>query len=598
MNKNEEFLHRIENFKREQVKLKQNYNMMSLLRLLVFVVALSFTYFLVKNPSVFILIGTILSYALFVYILKIHEKIADRLAVADNLVNVNEKYLKRIDGTWTSFEDIGEEFQDEEYPYLGDLDIFGKKSLFQLINTAVTFLGRKSLAEALKSPNKDIEIIKKRQKAVEELKGKVDFCQRIEAQGVSNELGENPEELFDDLENTHHLFGSFIIEAFIRVLPVISIVMTIIIIYMKLRAYYWVIGALFVLHMLINVLGYLKVAPVLKTIYKIRKDLKAYFRILDIVENEEFKSDYLKELKSALYFENKPAYKIFKSLISITEKLELKSNIFGYVIFGIIMLWDYQCVFEFERWKDRYGSAVSKWVHVIGEFESVSSLSVIFKLNEHMVFPAIAEEGLEFSGQQVGHPLISEDKRVNNDVDMDNKIFVITGANMAGKTTFLRTVGINLVLAYAGAPVCASNLKCSIVDIYTSMRITDDLNNGMSTFYVELMRIKKMIENVNKKTPMIFLIDEIFHGTNSNDRIAGAKKVLKILNEDWIFGLISTHDFELCELESDEKRRIKNYHFSETYLEDKILFDYKLKTGPSDTTNAKYLMKMIGINVD
>ncbi|AAK80974.1 DNA mismatch repair ATPase MutS [Clostridium acetobutylicum] len=598
MDKNEEFLRRIENFKSEKSKLKQNYNMMSLLRFIVFIMAISFTYFLVKNPSIFILLGTILSFVLFVYILKIHEKISDRLEVANNLVEVNEKYLKRIDGTWTSFQDFGEEFQDEEYPYLGDLDIFGKKSLFQLINTCVTFLGRKKLAETLKKPDKNIEKIRMRQKAVEELKDKIDFCQNVESQGNSNELGTDPSELFNDLENTEHLFKNFLVEAFIRILPVVSIVVSIVIIYMKLKAYYWVIAALFVLHMLINIMGYLKVAPQLRIIYKIRKDLKSYFRILDIIENEDFKSDYLKELKSVLYFENKPAYRIFKSLISITEKLEFKNNIFGYVIFGIIMLWDYQCVFEFERWKDRYGKIVSKWVDAIGEFESLSSLSVIFRLNSHMVFPELSESGLVFSGKEVGHPLIGEEKRVNNDVDMNNKIFVITGANMAGKTTFLRTVGINLVLAYAGAPVCASNLKCSVVDIYTSMRITDDLNNGMSTFYVELMRVKKMIENVKKKTPMIFLIDEIFHGTNSNDRIAGAKKVLKILNENWIFGLISTHDFELCELESDEKRRIKNYHFSETYLEDKIIFDYKLKDGPSDTTNAKYLMKMIGINVE
>ncbi|PJI08957.1 MULTISPECIES: MutS-related protein [Clostridium] len=597
MEKSKEFIDKIEQLKIEKTKLKQNYNMMSLMRFCVFIAAVSFTYFLVKTPSIFILLGAVLSYVLFVYILKIHGNISENLLIINSLIDVNEKYLKRIDGTWTSFDDCGEEFKEEGYPYLSDLDIFGKKSLFQLINTTKTFLGRKKLVKALKNPEKDVKKIKLRQKAVNELKEKFDFCQRIEAHGGEDNLKSSPEELFSDLKDTRRLFKNLWFQNFIRVLPVISIVVSIVIIYMRMRNYYWVIGALFVLHMFINVIGYLKIAPVLSRVYKIRNDLKSYFRILDDIEKEEFKSDYLTNLKASLYFDNKPAYKIFKSLTSITEKLEFKNNIFGYIIFGIIMLWDYQCIYEFQSWKEKYGLEALKWIDIIGEIESLSSLAVIAQLNNHMVFPEIAGEGLVFDGKEVGHPLIAEDKRVNNDVDMTDKIFIITGANMAGKTTFLRTVGINLVLAYAGAPVCASSLKCSVVDIYTSMRITDDLNNGMSTFYVELMRIKKMIENVKKKAPMLFLIDEIFHGTNANDRIAGAKKVLQILNEPWIFGLISTHDFELCELEDDKKSRIVNYHFSETYLENKILFDYKIKTGPSDTTNAKYLMKMIGIDV-
>lgn len=597
MEKNKEFIDKIEQFQIQKTKLKQNYNMISFMRFGIFIAAVSFTYFLVKTPSIFILLGAVLSYALFVYILKIHGDISENLLVINNLIEVNEKYLKRIDGTWTAFDDCGEEFKEEEYPYLVDLDIFGKKSLFQLINTTKTFLGRKKLAKALKNSEKDVEKIKLRQKAVSELKGKFDFCQRIEAQGFSGDLKNNPEELFSSLKDTKRIFKNLWFQNFIRLLPFMSIAASIIIIYMRMRNYYWVIGALFVLHMFINIIGYLKISPTLSRVYRIRNDLKSYFKILNYIEKEEFKSDYLVSLKSSLYFDNKPAYKIFKSLTSITEKLEFKNNIFGYIIFGIIMLWDYQCIFEFQVWKEKYGLEALEWIDIIGEIESLSSLAVIAQLNNHMVFPEIAGEGLIFNGKEVGHPLIAEGKRVDNDVNMNDKIFIITGANMAGKTTFLRTVGINLVLAYAGAPVCASTLKCSVVDIYTSMRITDDLNNGMSTFYVELMRIKKMIGNVKKKEPMLFLIDEIFHGTNANDRIAGAKKVLEILNEPWIFGLISTHDFELCELEDDKKNRIVNYHFSETYLENKILFDYKIKAGPSDTTNAKYLMKMIGIDV-
>ena len=168
---------------------------------------------------------------------------------------------------------------------------------------------------------------------------------------------------------------------------------------------------------------------------------------------------------------------------------------------------------------------------------------------------------------------------------------------MSGKTTLLRTIGINLVLAYCGAPVCASSLECSLMDIYTSMRISDDLSSGISTFYAELLRIKMMIDVSHKKQDMIFLIDELFRGTNSRDRIIGATSVLKNLNKNWIIGLISTHDFELCNLENETGSKIVNYHFTENYVDNEIHFDYKLRHGRCTTTNAKYLMKMVGIEL-
>lgn len=180
---------------------------------------------------------------------------------------------------------------------------------------------------------------------------------------------------------------------------------------------------------------------------------------------------------------------------------------------------------------------------------------------------------------------------------MNYETAVITGSNMSGKTTLLRTIGINLVLAYAGSPVCAKEFNCSIMDIFTSMRVKDDISTGVSTFYAELIRIKMIIEHVKKQSPMIFLIDEIFRGTNSNDRISGAKNIISNLYKEWIIGLISTHDFELCEMENEKHINVKNYHFSEYYENNKIIFDYKLKQGRCNTTNAKYLMRLVGVDI-
>lgn len=598
MEMKDEFLKRIDYFKGEEAKNKKNYGLISLLRFAAFILAASLTYLTYENLSIFMIFATVLSYVLFVYLLSIHSKITYKLLRIKNMIEVNEKYLKRLDGTWTSFEDCGIDNIDEDKPYLTDLDILGEKSFFQLINTTKTFLGREKLITLLKNPNKDIDKIKERQEAVKELGQKLDFTQKIEGEGIINKnTVENTKKLLDYVENFKKVFSSPIVKIISWVLPVITIIASIFIIYYKLDRYYGYIGLFFTIQLIITGIGYAKISPVLGPIYKRKNDLQSYFNILKLIEDEEFESPYLKKLKEKLEFNGKSADAIVKELTSIVEKVEYTSNIVGFIVLGILFFWDYHRLFEFENWKFKYGKCIREWLDVIGEFESLSSLSVIFHLNSKLAFPEFSNDQLVFSGKQVGHPLIDEKTRVYNDVDMTDSIFIITGSNMSGKTTFLRTVGINLVLAYAGAPVCAEKFKCSVVDIYTSMRITDDLNRGMSTFYVELVRMKKMIENIKTKRPMIFLIDEIFRGTNSNDRIVGAKSVLKSLNEKWVFGLISTHDFELCNLEYDDKNRIKNYHFSESYEGNKIKFDYKLKKGRSDTTNAKYLMKMIGIDI-
>jgi DNA mismatch repair ATPase MutS len=219
----------------------------------------------------------------------------------------------------------------------------------------------------------------------------------------------------------------------------------------------------------------------------------------------------------------------------------------------------------------------------------------LIQIEENISFPTIDNSKLKVKADSLGHPLINSDIRILNDIDMDNNIFIITGSNMSGKTTFLRTLGINLVLAYSGGPVYANKMSCPIVSIYTSMRVTDDLKNGISTFYAELLRIKDIINEAKENKNMIFLIDEIFRGTNSIDRILGAKNVLANLNKLEVIGAITTHDLELCVL--DKYNRIKNYHFSEEYKDNKIHFDYKIRLGRSTSTNAKYLMKLVGIEI-
>jgi len=316
-----------------------------------------------------------------------------------------------------------------------------------------------------------------------------------------------------------------------------------------------------------------------------------------LIESEQFKDDYLSTLKSELYNQAEPASTCMKRLERISDAIDLRYNPIFYFIFNLFLCWDFHCAVCLERWKAQNGKRIGAWFETIGTFETLTSLSVISHIHPEWRFPELQDHGMAIQARDFGHPLIQSEKCVRNDIDLDNYSCIITGSNMSGKSTFLRAIGMNLVLAYAGTAVCARKFKCSIMDIYTSMVIRDDLIGGISTFYAELTRINMILKEADKGRPMLYLIDEIFRGTNSLDRIAGAQVVLRELSKKNVIGLISTHDFELCDLEKDRGLNFRNYHFEEQYKQGRIEFDYKLRSGRCTTSNARYLMNMVGIHI-
>ena len=333
-------------------------------------------------------------------------------------------------------------------------------------------------------------------------------------------------------------------------------------------------------------------------VYGLRKYLGAYSSLLSLVEREKFENSHLSELKEKLIGGNGSASASLKKLEGIANAVDLKSSTVLYFLLNCIFLWDYHCVFSLEEWKSKYGKQAREWLETVGRFEAISSLAAIRQMYPDWAFPSITEGGMRFAAEGMGHPLIRKDACVRNDFEISGGACIITGSNMSGKTTLLRTVGISLVLAYSGAPVFALRLECPVLDLFTSMRVRDDLNSGISTFYAELLRVKMIIKHSHKEIPMIYLIDEIFMGTNSLDRTTGARSVLKNLDRKWIIGMVSTHDFELCELERESGVDVRNYHFTEKYINNEIKFDYRLHPGRSTTTNARYLMKMVGIELE
>ncbi len=597
--KKEIFEKRLDKYQIELINMKKKLNIFGMFRLAAILISFTALYFYYSGngkKNIILLVSCFLGIIIFLYCVVEHNKIRKIVSKLKELIQVNKKYINRFDGTWIEFEDKGNEFLDKEHKYTSDLDIFGSKSLFQLINSTRTTLGRNRLATLLKSGNRSKEEIINRQRSVEEVSEKIEFCQNMASHGKEYKGEDGSEELFDFLKNNNKVFENLNLNLLIKGILFLDILLLGV---FYLRGINILLGILILLffHGIIAIYGFLKSSMALGEIYKFKDILEEYESIIVNVKKEEFEYTHLKDLKNELFKDKKNVQNAINELEKIMDKIQMRYNIVTFVIYSILLLGDFRCILYLERWRDEYKEDIKRWFEVINEFECIVSLSVLVHINDKVSYAKIHEEGTLLKSVKLGHPLINEKERVCNNVDLNNRIFVITGSNMSGKTTFLRTIGINLVLAYAGAPVCAEALECSIMDINTSMRIEDDLNAGISTFYAELKRIKTIIDSANKEKKMIFLIDEIFRGTNSKDRIIGAKSVLYSLNKSWIIGGISTHDFELCKLEVEGKNRIANYHFQESYENNKITFDYKLKEGKSTTANAQYLMKLIGIDI-
>ena len=590
------FIDKKEEYNNLYKSLEKKYNIISNIRFFVMVLIIYLGYKIYNNFGTMFLVLEIILVFLFSILVVYHQKIRVERERAKILEDINRRYISRIDGTWIEFEDTGKEFIDTSHDYSNDLDVVGENSIFQLLNITNTHIGRKIFVNNLLKPDKDKEKIYLRQEAIKELSEKLDLVQEIEYLTYKNKKGlKDPETLIKYAESKENLLKSKFIKNLIRFMPVLLLGINIFgIISKSLFIIYIGLGVLIV-QVLIWLFSMFKNSKILETVHYLKYNLETYLEVLKLLEKEDFSSEELKSIKGTMFSQGQSSIEAIKELDKITQIINIRSGGISNLILNSVFLWDYQCIFLLEKWKGKYGERVKDWIEGIGEIESLISFSVLNNINSHIVFPKIVEGKSRIIAEEIGHPLINMEDRVDNDIKLDNEIFIITGSNMSGKTTFLRTIGINLVLAYNGAGVCAKFMELTLLDIITSMRIVDDLKGGISTFYAEILRIKSIIDKAETQDNMIFLIDEIFTGTNSVDRILGAKNVIGNLNKDNIIGMITTHDLELCAL--DSRKRIRNFYFEDKYDGKTIKFDYKIKSGKSTSTNAKNLMNLAGIKI-
>lgn len=533
----------------------------------------------------------------FLWLVIKHQKVKKQIRYINSIININQTALDRLAWKWTGFSNTGQRFANPEHPYSTDLNIFGQGSLFQYISCTTSYMGEQALADTLDS-RPGYKNISHRQEAILELASRLWWRQNFQAVGMGEVVQpENPAKLFNwakevpsKIINNQYIF-------LIWLLPAITISLLILYAYNLVPLY--LLLAMLAVQLCIVVATSKTVRQAFAPAERFAPELESYAALLQCIETEDLKAPLLLDLKDKLRSSKDTSSKQVKILSGIADRIKLRYS-FIHIAINILTLWDLYNFIKLEAWKSKNGLSLPGWLAVIGEFEALSSLAGMAYDNPHWVYPEVVDSPPVLEASSLGHPLINKDTRVHNDVSFHGPgtVLVITGSNMSGKSTYLRTTGMNLVLAYAGAPVCADSMRCSVMNIYSSMQIHDNLEQRISTFYAELKRIKMIVDAAVAGEPVIVLLDEIFKGTNSRDRISGAKIVVKKLCHLSVLGLITTHDLELGALEKECPQCVINYHFTDEITGNQIHFDYQLKPGISQTTNAIALMRMVGIDVD
>lgn len=585
--------HRIKKYNTVLTKEKLLISKLSNLRLLIFVSGALLSFWLFFTKYYYLATSVLIAFLiLFVWIAIIHNKFIIKSKYTVALIDVNKLSLKRLDGSWKEFKDMGEEFLDTNHAFSSDLDLFGKSSLFQLINSSLTFGGRQRLKDKLINIETNNNKINEVQLAVKELTKKIAFRQKLSSIAlVTKPKIKNFDLLYEWGKTANPLYENALLNIMVNVSTILTIVLTILP-FLTPKVPFYVAFIMYLINYVALFLKSEKNSSILNQVNSYKESLLTSYEMLKLIEKTSFESAHLKNIK----IDN--ASTQINKLSKICDKIALR-NASIYLIINTLFLWDYRCLKVLETWKHKNGKNIEQWISSISEFEALSSLSNISSDNPGWVYPTVTSKSDVFQAEAMGHPLITNNM-VNNSFSMGSSIktVLITGSNMSGKSTFLRTVGINLILAYSGAPVCAEKFESSIYSIYTCMRIADNLEENISSFYAELIRIKLIVDASKKDNKIFFLLDEIFKGTNSIDRHIGAKTLIKQLKNYGARGLISTHDLELGDMEEDKSNKLKNYHFEEYYKNNKIYFDYKIKEGISTTRNALYLIKLAGLDVD
>lgn len=572
--------------------INKKYNSISILRLLSIVLFLVSIYYYIKNSEIIFIIAAIFLFGLFVVLMRIHSKLVFEKHVNQALLDINENEISYLERNKIPFEN-GQEFNDFHHPYAYDLDIFGEHSLFQNLNRTATFIGKKTFANQLLSILPNEEILRNHQ-AVKELSEKLDWRQEFLAFAkISNDSQSNYETLlkWSTFNSTPLSKLSIFISYFT---PLLFLGVLIAYLVTSNTTFASVLSYLFVINLMILGRFIKRIQAEIANSTNIDKTIHQYSLLLQKIENESFQSEKLIDLQQKLTFKKENASVHLKQLAALFSKMDSISNFVTAIVFNGTFLFNLHVLKSLIQWKNDHADALEDWMKVVGEFEMLNSLANLSNNNPEFVYPTL-NTNFEIDFKDLSHPLLNKKTRIGNDVRFHPESFMIlTGSNMSGKSTFLRSLGINMVLSGMGSPVCASQANVHSLPVLVSMRLSDSLSDSESYFFAEIKRLKQIMDELENR-PAFVLLDEILRGTNSDDKRNGTIEVVKKIIGKKAVGAIATHDIEVCFTTNDYPNILTNKCFEVEIINDELHFDYKLRDGICKNRSATFLMKKMGV---
>ena len=540
--------------------------------------------------------------AAFAGLVVVHGRVIAQRTLSERVLAFYEHGLARIDGTWTERGQLGERFIDSSHPYTSDLDIFGRGSLFQLLCTARSASGLGTLAFWLSEPADPGEI-QARQEAVEELRNDIDRRERLATTGDDVAAEIDPDYLAS--------WSTRAMSADLSTMRPLGLALV------AATATTFLLQGLGLIspNVFLAALG-LQAAfgarrreanqEVIRSLELAAGELRALAQLLELIESSEFRTPRLRELRGSLDVEGVCASQRIAKLHKLIQLLDARRNIL-FAPISIFFLWTSHTCMAIEAWRAANGSELTRWLEAVGDYESLCAISGFAYERRTTSFPEVTGPTTHFEATDLKHPLMAEHTCIANSLSLhgqaaeegapNDALFVVSGSNMSGKSTLLRTIGTNAVLAQMGAPVCAEKLRMSPLRIGTSMRTQDSLIDGTSRFYAEIKRLKRIVDLAGGQPPLLFLLDEVLHGTNSHDRRIGAEAVVTTLVQRGSIGLITTHDLTLAEVAENLGPLARNVHFADQLVDGQMVFDYTMHEGPVRGSNALGLMRAIGLEV-
>ena len=578
------------------LQLEKKRSRLGWLRLAVFLLTVVIAYNVFTIFGVEGVIPTVIGIAILLYLVSVDVANNAQIRNTKTLIRLNEEELEVLAHQFYNRES-GDAFMSQEHPYANDLDIFGKASIYQWLNRCYTEQGKQLLAGNLLYPLQS-ETILQRQQAVKELVANINWRQQWQAYSMQNQINISTQRKIDTwLQEEEEYFTAPAWKVFLPVYSAVTIASAVAAILGYIPGSVFVM--LFLLYFIFSLVLSRKAILTYAHLGGIVKEASTLQSLINWLESLPVQTTHLQTVQQAIKSNNNPAGEELKDLKKILDRFDLRNNFVGLLLFNSFLLWDVRQMIHLNTWRRRNKNVVEKWFTTIAEIEVLHSLCTLHFNHSAWCFPTFKPNHFILQGKEIGHPLIPQEQRITNDYCMEGvaKVGLITGSNMAGKSTFLRSLGVNIVLAQLGAPVCAKAFVLSPVQLLSSMRIADNLAENTSTFYAELKKLRSIIERVKRHEKVFILLDEILRGTNSYDRHTGAAALLKQLIRENAVAVIATHDVELAGLQTSFPASIDNYHFDVEVEGEELYFDYKLKHGVCKSLNASILMKKIGIDL-